>query len=334
MKDKIDFVILWVDGSDKEWLKEKNKYSEVKADIDASIARYRDTKTLKYWFRAVETYTPWVNKIHFITWGHLPEWLNTKNPKLNIVNHKDYIPEKYLPTFNSNPIELNLHRLKELSEKFVLFNDDVYIMNPLSIEYFFKDGLPCDFWKENTFQTEKTGDNFFDHIILNNLFLINKNFDKKEVIKKNHNKIYNLNYGKRNLRHFGLNRRNYFCGFDITHTANSFLKSTLKEVWDKEPNMLDTTCSHRFRNVLDMNQWGVHWYQMVKGNFTPVSHKRNTAYFSLQENNQALYNYMNDPKSTIVCINDTTKDIDFDKVTKELISNFELKLPKKSSFEK
>lgn len=334
MKEKIDFVILWVDGSDKEWLKEKNKYSEIKVNIDDSIARYRDTKTLKYWFRAVEKYTPWVNKIHFITWGHLPEWLDTTNPKLNIVNHKDYIPEKYLPTFNSNTIELNLYRLKDLSERFVLFNDDMFIVNELPKEFFFKDGLPCDFWKENTFQTENSGDNFFDHIVLNNLFLINKHFNKKEVIKKHRNKIYNINYGRRNLRNIILNRRNYFCGFDITHTANAFLKSTLKEVWEKEYNMLDRTCSNKFRSVLDMNQWGVHWYQMVKGNFTPVSYKRNTAYFSLQENNQPLYNYLNDKKSTIVCINDTTKDIDFDKITKELVENFELKLPEKSSFEK
>lgn len=334
MKEKIDFVILWVDGSDPEWLKEKNQYSEEKIDIDSSISRYRDMKTLKYWFRAVEKYTPWVNKIHFITWGHIPEWLNTKNPKLNIVNHKDYIPSKYLPTFSSPPIELNIHRISELSEKFVLFNDDVFITNPLSEEFFFKDGLPCDFWKENTFQTENGTDNFFDHIVINDLFLINKSFNKKEVIKKNKNKIYNLKYGRRNLRYMLLNRRNYFCGFDITHTAHSFLKSTLKEVWEKEYDILDRTCSHKFRNVLDINQWAIHWYQMVKGNFYPVSYKRNTAYFSLQENNQELFRYLSDEKSTIVCINDTIKDINFEKVAKELIDNFERKLPEKSSFEK
>ena len=37
MKEKIDFVILWVDGSDPEWLKEKNQYSEEKIDIDSSM---------------------------------------------------------------------------------------------------------------------------------------------------------------------------------------------------------------------------------------------------------------------------------------------------------
>ena len=30
--NKIDFVILWVDGNDKEWIKEKNKYSNLRGD--------------------------------------------------------------------------------------------------------------------------------------------------------------------------------------------------------------------------------------------------------------------------------------------------------------
>lgn len=334
MNEKVDFVILWVDGSDPEWLKEKNEYSEIKFDIDASIARYRDTNTLKYWFRAVEKYTPWVNKIHFVTWGHLPKWLNTSNKKLNIVKHKDFIPKQYLPTFSANPIELNLHRIKGLEERFVYFNDDMFIMNPLKKEFFFKNGLPCDFWKENTFQTEISGDNFFDHIVLNDLFFINKNFNKKEVLKNNFNKVYNFSYGKRNFRNLILSRRNYFCGFDITHTAHAFLKSDLCEVWEKDFEILDRTCSHKFRSVLDINQWAVHWYQMVKGDFTPVSHKRNTEYFSLQENNEQLYEYMFSPSATVVCINDTSKEIDFDKVTKELVEKFELKFPNKCSFEK
>ena len=112
--EKIDFVISWVDGNDKEWQKEREKYI-VENNNDNSDVRYRNWDNLKYWFRGVEKFAPFVNKIYFITYGHLPEWLNVNNPKLVIVNHKDYIPEKYLPTFNSHTIELNLHRIKGLS---------------------------------------------------------------------------------------------------------------------------------------------------------------------------------------------------------------------------
>ncbi len=334
MNEKIDFVIMWVDGSDPKWIEEKNKYSEKKVDITDTINRYRDMGTLKYWFRGVEKYTPWVNKIHFITWGHVPDWLDTTNPKLNIVKHEDFIPKKYLPTFSANPIELNLHHIDELEEKFVLFNDDMFILNYLKPEYFFKNGLPCDFWKENTFKTEDAKDNFFDHIVLNDLFVINRNFDKRTFIKNNFSKVFNLKYGKRNIRYLMLYRWRYFCGFDMPHTANSFLKSSFKEIWEKEYNMLDKTSQNKFRSVFDVNQWVIHWWQMVKGNFSVISHNDVGKYFSLKENNEELFNYIKSDKSTVVCINDTNVNLDFEKATRELEVVLEKKLPEKSSFEK
>lgn len=334
MSEKIDFVVLWVDGSDSKWLKEKNKYSDSKIDIDDTIARYRDMKTFKYWFRAVEKYTPWVNKIHFITWGHVPEWLDTTNPKLNIVNHKDYIPKEYLPTFNSNVIELNLFRLEELSEKFVLFNDDMFILNELNSDYFFKNDLPCDVWRENCFKTEQSGDNFFDHIMINNLYLINKNFNKKEVVKDHFNKIFNLKYKKRNVRNLMLQRWNYFCGFSSMHTANSFLKSSFKKIWDMEYELLHRTSLSKFRSVFDVNQWAIADMQLVTGKFNIKGLNDFGRFYTLKNDNTELYNYINSKESTIVCINDTNTDMDFEKISNELVEIFEKKFPNKSSFEK
>ena len=81
----------------------------------------------RYWFRAVERYAPWVNKVFLVTNGKFPDWINPDNPKLVLVKHDDYIPEEYLPTFNSCAIELHLHRIKDLSEHFVYFNDDTML---------------------------------------------------------------------------------------------------------------------------------------------------------------------------------------------------------------
>lgn len=94
-KQEIDFVITWVDGSDDRWQKEKQetrKHLGIVADVDDRKERYRDWDNLQYWFRGVEKYAPWVRKIHFVTWGHLPKWLNTDHPKLRVVNHEDFIP--------------------------------------------------------------------------------------------------------------------------------------------------------------------------------------------------------------------------------------------------
>lgn len=88
MVDKIDFVITWVDDSDEEWQKDRNSYLK-NDDCDTRVQRFRNWDLLRYWFRGVEKFAPWVNRIHFITYGHLPKYLNVHHPKLNIVKHSD-----------------------------------------------------------------------------------------------------------------------------------------------------------------------------------------------------------------------------------------------------
>ena len=110
--------------------------------VDDRDARYRDWETLRYWFRGVEKFAPWVNKIYFVTCGHVPSWLNLDADKLVHVKHSDYIPEEYLPTFSSHPIELNVNRIRGLSEHFVYFNDDTFLCRSIPKEIFYRDGKP------------------------------------------------------------------------------------------------------------------------------------------------------------------------------------------------
>ena len=70
----IDFVVLWVDGNDPEWRAEKAKYQGAVTDDSNSVNRFRDWGLMPYWFRAVEKFTPWVHKIHFVTCGRIPEF--------------------------------------------------------------------------------------------------------------------------------------------------------------------------------------------------------------------------------------------------------------------
>ena len=140
----IDFVIAWVDGSDTEWQKEKARFETGSTSGDRREIRFRDWDNLRYWFRAVEMYAPWVNRIHFVTWGHFPKWLNTEHPKLHIVKHEDFIPSEFLPTFNSHTIEWNFHRILGLSERFVYFNDDMFLLNQIRPENFFIGEKPVD----------------------------------------------------------------------------------------------------------------------------------------------------------------------------------------------
>ena len=149
----IDFVIPWVDGNDPEWRKRKNEYLGTAEDDDRE-ERYRDWGLLPYWFRGVEKYAPWVRKIFFVCDQEPPKWLNTEHPKLKIVRHEDYLPEEYRPAFSSSPIELNLHRIDGLGERFVYFNDDTFLIREVKEDFFFKNGIPCDCALLNTIPTD------------------------------------------------------------------------------------------------------------------------------------------------------------------------------------
>ena len=325
----IDFVILWVDGNDIEWQREKEKYTPGK-NSDVRVNRYRDWDNLQYWFRGVEKFAPWVRKIHFVTWGHLPKWLNVNNPKLHIVNHKDYIPREYLPTFNANPIELNLHRIKGLAENFVYFNDDMFIIKSMKKEEFFKDDLPCDIAAlEGLSATD-----VFSYMMFNNMRIINKNFRKKDVFKYNKLKWFNLLYGKELYRTIALYPWENFTGMFSPHLPIAFNKRTFKEVWDKEYDELHNTCLHRFRNIKDVTGWLFRYWRIATGEFYPIS-PRIGKYFSVSSKSvvSEVGKSILKQNYKMICINDTFKDDDFDQAKHELIEYFQKILPEKSSFE-
>ncbi len=143
---EIDIVIPWVDGSDPEWRNEYDRYYNLEKPFTDSNSenRYQDIGLFKYWFRSIERFMPWIHKILFITCGHVPDFLNTDNPKIRIIKHEEFIPDDCLPVFSANPIELNIHRIKDLSENYIYFNNDVYPLLPIDEGYYFQDNQVCD----------------------------------------------------------------------------------------------------------------------------------------------------------------------------------------------
>lgn len=327
----IDIVIPWVDGGDPEWLKEKNEYSGIKGD--KRDVRYRDWDVLKYWFRGVEKYAPWVRKIHFITWGHLPEWLNTEHEKLHIVNHKDYIPENYLPTFSSHTIELNMHKIEGLSDKFVYFNDDFYIINPTTEEDFFVGGLPCDIAGLHPGYATKD-DAVFDHILLNCAEFYVRHFDYKEILKKDRKKWFKLAYGKENIKTAVMLLFSQFPDIAIHHQPQGFLKKSLEEVWKAEYELLDKTCSNRFRTREDVNQYVFRYWQLGKSEFYPINLFKRGQSVQVGEKPVNYDDVLVNSKKKILVLNDCGNTVDFDTEQKNMQMGFEKKFPTKSKFEK
>ena len=147
---KIDIVYLWVDDKDKKWRAQKDKWlkiikGEKPVYQDAAIeARWRDNGEFMYSLRSVAKFAPWVNHIYIITgFGQVPKWLNTKHPKITIVPHEQIMPADALPTFNATAIEMCIPNIPNLSEHFLLMNDDMFFNRPLTPAYFYdKNGRP------------------------------------------------------------------------------------------------------------------------------------------------------------------------------------------------
>ena len=145
MTQKIDLVIPFVNGNDPIWRFEFNKYmKEYNPHYgDGNVqTRYDGNDILKYVFRSIAKHAPWINKIHLLLSGpsQIPEWLDKE--KVHIVYHKDFIPEEFLPTFNSTTIEMFLANIDELSEKFIYSNDDIIITSQTNVKDFFRNGKP------------------------------------------------------------------------------------------------------------------------------------------------------------------------------------------------
>lgn len=331
----IDFVMPWVDGNDPAWQAEKAKYQGKTLDDSNSANRFRDWGLMPYWFRGIEKFTPWVRKIHFITWGHVPTFLNTDHPKLHIVRHEDYLPAEYRPTFNANTIELNMHRIDGLSEQFVYFNDDMYLLRPMTESRFFFDGLPCTYGAEVPFSvTGQPG--IWQHLILNDLRTINTHFHKPTQVKKNAHKYRSNVYGiKTNIRTIALEKLfpENFLGFQNLHAPAAFLKHTFEEIWSMEPELLHETSKHRFRSAEDVNQWLMLWWQVAEGNFQPRI--VDNLVDDVTENSiERLCHVIAMQKHDMICLNDPTGDVPFDELAARLKAAFEAILPDRSSFEK
>jgi hypothetical protein len=328
---KIDFVIAWVDGNDPDWQVER-KLNANDSKGDNRNIRFRDWNNLHYWFRSVEKYTPWVNKIYFITWGHLPTWLNTKHPKLQIVKHEDYIPEEYLPTFSSRTIELNLHRIENLSSQLVYFNDDMFIIKTMKKEDFFRNSLPCDcavlMPNISMFRNSTAG------IVANTMEIINTSFNKNKVIRKNLWKWFNPIYKKHLVSTLCSMPYKNFTGFFIPHLPNSYFKKTFFDLWSLEAEILHRTCLAKFRDGQGVSQLLVRYWQLVTGEFTPRRISIGSCY-SLTNNNEKIISAIKEQKYKMICINDNDIDpiIDFER-EKELIKRaFDQILPDKCSYE-
>ena len=143
----VDLVFTWVDGADPAHVEKRRRFERLCAEheirpntrADRQLeARYVDAGEIAFSVESVVRYLPWVRTIFVVTDGQRPPLASRllASGRVRIVDHRQLVPEEYLPTFNSHVLESCLHRVPGLSEVFLYDNDDYMHFSPVPREAF------------------------------------------------------------------------------------------------------------------------------------------------------------------------------------------------------
>ncbi len=328
-----DFVVLWVDSSDPLWQAQRAQYDPASPSNGTAVNRFRDFDLMRYWFRGVETFAPWVNRVYFVTNGQRPAWLAPDAPKLVCVSHADFMPPDALPTFNSNAIELCLHNIPGLCEQFVLFNDDMFLCAEVKETDFFQNGHPVDTALLDAPSTADP-DDCFPHMLANNAAHINRHFDKHTVLKQHFGKFFSPRLGRDLLRNLLLAPFGGFCAFRDAHLPTPHTKTSYARVWAEEEAALSATVHRRFRSKEDCTHWLVKNFRFCEGDFSV--RKRGTGHhFELDLDDLShICRAITAQTYRYVCLNDSSPALDYETTKAALHAAFETLLPMPSAFER
>ena len=168
-KIPFDVVVPYVNPNDEKWI---NLYDEYKKEGSETYKdkRFRNTSFLKYVLKSIIDNLPHHRHIYLVVQSksQVPDWITDKSIK--VITHSQFIPNEFLPTFNCNTIEMFMHRIPNLSEYFVYFNDDTILNKQIKREELFKNGT-CNL--KSIPLTEDVGKNTWYNCLLNNTRVVN-----------------------------------------------------------------------------------------------------------------------------------------------------------------
>ena len=247
LREPIDAVYTWVDGSDPSWRASLDKWApevgdDASVDIEPVESLYRSRDELRYSLRSLWLHAGWIRRVFIVTAGQVPDWL-VQDDRLTVVDHSEIFPAAWLPTFNSHAIEVRLHHIDGLSEHFLYFNDDVFLGRPVAAEKFFTaNGLSRFFEAEARIpmpdaETARLPVNTAAH---NGQHLIYENFGRV-VDRKLH------------------------------HAPHPLRRSVLFEIEARFPEIIEKTARSRFRNPGDLSVASAfaHHYAFCTGRAIP-----------------------------------------------------------------
>lgn len=292
----MDIVITYVNGNDPVWQKDYEKFTKV----PVMEKRFRDWGTLQYLLRGIEKHMPFIRKV-FLVVSHrsqIPEWVDESN--LDVVLHEDFVPQEYLPTFNCNTLEMNLHRIKGLDEQYLYFNDDLFPV---------RDCKPGDFYRDG-----KALIGFTKHYWGTGMF---------KQICRNSDALARKALGMPVSRSF----------IRPQHICAPMLKSECEKMCGIVAE--DIAASYtRTREGRNYNQYMFTDYLFYQGK--ALSEKISSKHLSVAVSSASrIRKAIEAPSRNLICINDVRlSEKRYEKLRNTVIDAFEKKFPQKSRFEK
>lgn len=292
----MDAVITYVNGLDPVW---QESYRRT-VNVPVLTKRYRDWGTLKCLLRGVETYMPFIRKVHLVVSSdsQVPDWVDRSN--LHVVLHEDIFPAGLLPVFNSGAIEMFLHRIEGLDEEFVYFNDDFFPVSPCKPEDFFENG--------------KAAVKFAHHLFATNPY--KKRVKASDAFAR---------------EAAGLKPSWVF--LRPQHTAAAMLRSVNEDLYARGEKTIVASVAP-LRTDHNFNQYLYSDYAFYMGK--TVRKKISNKHFSLAVASIGkICSFLASPTTCFACINDVTMpDEKYVECQRMLLEAFDMKLPVKSRFEK
>jgi hypothetical protein len=152
--DPVDVVIAWVDGSDPQLAEKRNRYigrNDLPVSSGAHFTRFASSNEIRYCMLSVLRFAPFVRNIFIVTDAQNPglhedveSHFPGRSASVRIVDHKEIFRgyEEFLPTFNSITIANMIWRIRGLSDNFVYFNDDTFLVRNITPGEWFTGGRP------------------------------------------------------------------------------------------------------------------------------------------------------------------------------------------------
>ena len=243
--EKIDAVITWVDGSEPNY---KLKLEENLKNKKIINRQYTQANEIDFCVASIIKFAPFVRKIFIVTDKQKPKFSGIRHmislEKIEIIDHEEIFRDNLdcMPSFNIRSIDALLFKIKNLSDKFIYFNDDMFLIKETSKEEWFKDNkavLTGSWTKTYNKQLIKTISQR-----IKNLLNIRPSFNAAQSKAANIAGFHNK----------------YFKSF---HCGRPQIKSVIKDFYDKNPQRLTNQIRYKFRDGRQYMPYSLCWHLLI-----------------------------------------------------------------------